>query len=569
MILQLLAIVSVGDDFDFSEFKSIPVLHGERYKPLDTFARQFFWTIANHENPRDLEAKEPTEALLKILSDSTKYSKFPLIKVENEKIKLKLGFPRDKLFFSAEEIWQKMEVVEDQLKELRRDETEKGPNYTALFTLKKHYFMITHLLAGSSIYLLPMEMGELSLLDITTAAKENGTSNHFAIVFREYPKERLELVSGLFNKLLESFRNGDRNTFFESSRSLKNEILSLTKIFLGQLEEKASHIERARERFSELVSVGAGNTEKMNLEIVYNNFRPVYKASMVYMLVLGAIVILAILRRNLWFMPTIILGFAIILHGYDFILRHLISGRQPWSNMYESLLAVSIAISITCLILELFHKTKIFAMAGAVLSPLIILVANSTPVFDPYISQLVPALKSFWMTIHVPAMMFAYGACAVMAVVGHIMLFRILLGKDNDAKIEKHMYRAHQVATLFLLLGISLGAVWAGEAWGRPWGWDMKEVWALISFLFYLFLLHGRLVRFVKGIGYAIGSVIGFNLVIYTYYGVNFLSTGLHSYGFSSGSVLSIFIFYGVELLLILVSLAFYMGRNARLQQAG
>jgi ABC-type transport system involved in cytochrome c biogenesis permease subunit len=145
-------------------------------------------------------------------------------------------------------------------------------------------------------------------------------------------------------------------------------------------------------------------------------------------------------------------------------------------------------------------------------------------------------------------------------VLGHVYLAYHLFAPtryDKLAQLDTYLHRILQVTVLFLLAGIILGAVWAGEAWGRPWGWDMKEVWALITLLVYLAMVHARFAGAIKGFGMAALSVAAFSVVILCYYGVNFLfGKGLHTYGFGSGDWLPLFIYFGIEAVFVGICLA-------------
>ena len=127
------------------------------------------------------------------------------------------------------------------------------------------------------------------------------------------------------------------------------------------------------------------------------------------------------------------------------------------------------------------------------------------------------------------------------------------------------MYRALEVTVLFVLAGILLGAVWAGVEWGRPWGWDMKETWALITLVAYIATLHGRFTGKVRGLGTALCAITSFILVILCYYGVNFLfGRGLHTYGFGSGDVWPMMAFFAFEGALMIVAAAVEVARRNR-----
>ncbi len=570
-MISALILVSALQELDYQEFRTILVLHNKRTKPIDTYAREFLWNLTGSENTKHLGAKEPVEALLMILSDPQKYQKTQLINIENERIKRKLGLNHEFLSFTPEEIGTRINLLINLIKELEREEGDKGPNYLASTKLYGQYARFNDLVMGNSLKIIPYYDDWISVgwLTENMANLRNGNGQADPTLPNFWTKAKLLNIFDTYKKVIDSFKNRDATNFKQSSLAFKTELTSMINDLLMNLNQMSRNHSNFRDILNDLTLMGTGEPSRAGLEVFYNFFRPASKSTIFYFLGLASVIILAILKRNLWAIPASLLGIAIFFHVYDLILRHLVAARAPWSNMYESLIALSGATALVCLILELFTRTKYFALAGCIASPLIILFASSTPVFDPYISPVLPALKSFWMTIHVPAMMLGYGATAVMMIIGHVMIFQYLAGKQGLGNIEQHMYRAHQVAALFLLGGISLGAVWAAEAWGRPWGWDTKETWALISFLFYLFMLHGRLVKFVKGIGYAIGSLLGFILIIFTYYGVNVLfSKGLHTYGFGSGPDFIIYTFCGIELIIIMISVAFYLARRERTQQA-
>jgi ABC-type transport system involved in cytochrome c biogenesis permease subunit len=152
----------------------------------------------------------------------------------------------------------------------------------------------------------------------------------------------------------------------------------------------------------------------------------------------------------------------------------------------------------------------------------------------------------------------------LLTVLGHIHLIRFLRSRAAaDDYFDRVMRIVLQLTVLFLLFGIVLGAVWAGEAWGRPWGWDMKETWALITLLCYLAIVHGRFLGAIRTFGTAIASLAAFQVLILTYYGVNFLfGKGLHTYGFGAGEEWPLIAFAGIELIFALVCFGVHASRG-------
>ncbi len=206
-------------------------------------------------------------------------------------------------------------------------------------------------------------------------------------------------------------------------------------------------------------------------------------------------------------------------------------GHAPMTNMYESLIFFAWAIVLSYLILEIFHpKTGL----GAAVAPFAFLaMAYASLYTESQIEPLIPALKSNWLIAHVVTCFLGYAAFAVACGTGIVLLARKNPTESVPAPnklLEEIIYRTVLIGFLLLTAGIATGAVWADQAWGRWWSWDPKETWSLITWFVYAILLHGRLVRGWRGNKVAWVSVVGFAAVLFTYFGVNFLLSGLHSY---------------------------------------
>jgi len=226
--------------------------------------------------------------------------------------------------------------------------------------------------------------------------------------------------------------------------------------------------------------------------------------------------------------------------------RAMVSGRSPVSNFYEAMLWLIGIAMLTVIIVDRTYRPPYFA---AVTTPFLLLLLAVTYFFPASwktVTPLVPALRSYWLKIHVTVIVSSYGAFAVSFVTSLMYLvfrYKRLKGEDlavAETKRQKLLALFDEVTYRTILLGVPLlgigtilGAVWANEAWGTYWSWDPKETWALITFLIYLGYLHMRLIRGVTGEKAIWFSLIGFAAVIFTFFGVNYLP-GLHSYGFST-----------------------------------
>ncbi len=258
---------------------------------------------------------------------------------------------------------------------------------------------------------------------------------------------------------------------------------------------------------------------------------------------LGYLVFATFQNRILGTLSTSLLSVGLFLHSAGLILRWLETHRTgygyvPLSNMYESLIFFSWTIILIYLILELKYRQKIIGVFVTPIAFLAIALTSIIPGIDAKITPLVPALQSNWLTIHVTTCFFGYAAFAVSF--GISILYLIRDRKDEENRISKWLpstpvldeinYKSIVIGFPMLTLGIITGAAWANYAWGTYWSWDPKETWSLITWFIYAAFLHARFTRDWRGKKAAVLSIIGFTAVLFTYFGVNYLLSGLHSY---------------------------------------
>jgi cytochrome c-type biogenesis protein CcsB len=214
-------------------------------------------------------------------------------------------------------------------------------------------------------------------------------------------------------------------------------------------------------------------------------------------------------------------------------------GHAPLSNLYESLTFFSLTIACLYIFIEIRYKNRTISTFSSALVFLAMAYASLSPDISSHIQPLIPALKSNWLIAHVLTCFLGYSGFAVAFAISFLFLISKIGGQSGEG-IRSHIpgpdmldELTHQMVMFgffFLSIGIITGAVWANSAWGRYWGWDPKETWSLITWFIYAILLHARLMRGWRGSRIAMISIVGFAAVIFTYFGVNYLS-GLHSYG--------------------------------------
>lgn len=308
----------------------------------------------------------------------------------------------------------------------------------------------------------------------------------------------------------------------------------------------------------------------LDREIFYNRLHAFGRGSKLYLMaaVFFFVALVYGQRRKrerdypLWIGLAIYTG-AILLHIFGFYMRCVISGRAPVTNMYESIVWVSLAAALFALPIFFYLRNVAVLIIAAGVAALGLIVAESFPaVLDPALSPLVPVLRSnLWLTIHVLTITMSYGAFALAWALGHWVIFGYAFRKETDSLVSlaNAVYRAIQIGVILLAAGTVLGGVWANYSWGRFWGWDPKETWALIALLGYLIVLHSRFIGWVGSFGIAMGAVLAFMGVVMAWYGVNFvLAAGLHSYGFGGGGYSSVSAVVLVDLAFALTAGWFY-----------
>lgn len=222
-------------------------------------------------------------------------------------------------------------------------------------------------------------------------------------------------------------------------------------------------------------------------------------------------------------------------HTLAILFRALGAGRLPLTNQYEFATSFAWGIALCYLI---FSKKYRFRALGAFVSPVVFLIVGYAAMQSREVRELMPALQSGWLGIHVTTAIISYGAFGVAFGASALYLLRQRMKDDSFhrehvpslERLDLVSYRAISLGFLFLTLVIVTGAIWAERAWGRYWSWDPKETWSLITWIIYALYLHVRISRGWKGKRASLFAVIGFVCVVFTYIGVNTLLPGIHSY---------------------------------------
>ena len=227
-----------------------------------------------------------------------------------------------------------------------------------------------------------------------------------------------------------------------------------------------------------------------------------------------------------------------------------ISEKIPWSNGYESMIYTAWATLLSGII---FSKKSNFTLSATAIVGSLILMFASMNWMDPTITNLVPVLNSYWLMIHVAIIVASYGFLFLGAILGLMCLWIIVFTNNENKKKLKSIInsltnineRGITVGVFMLTIGTFLGGVWANESWGRYWGWDPKETWALVSILVYAFVLHMRLIPAISSkYSFNLASLVAIWSILMTYFGVNYYLSGLHSYAAGDPMPIPNFVYY-------------------------
>jgi len=257
-----------------------------------------------------------------------------------------------------------------------------------------------------------------------------------------------------------------------------------------------------------------------------------------------------------------------LFHTIGLGIRWYISGHSPMSNGYESMLFISWVTLLAGLIFS--RKSLLTLAATSVLGGLTLMVAHLS-FMDPEITNLVPVLRSYWLTLHVSVITGSYGFLGLGAILGIVVLVMMLfIRQGNRERISGVIdeltainYRTLTLGLYFLTIGTFLGAIWANESWGRYWGWDPKETWSLITIIVYTLVTHSRMMPGMKDTYiFNLLSLFAFSSVLMTYFGVNYYLSGLHSYAGGDSVPVPVFVYVAAGVLVSLAAGAGYAYRR-------
>ena len=492
------------------EFGAIAIQDGGRTMPIETYADRIAVELTGRTHwsksrgPAAFAGRDSVQLLCDLIFQPDQMVVKPLITVENKPLKTEIGVDPQRKFFSAMELFQNEKLsakIMDIQKKFQEDPDFKPHHDDQLvIDIQNSIQTMSDFLAGMMLAIVPN-----SNSDTFIKVGNNPASGAPAEVQQAYVAFGQAYLAGA-----------------GIDSAVKNLKVSLAQA--GTIDPDVA--------------------QRVRLEVLYNHHHPWIWTAFLYGM---SIVFFGLshitLRKPMTILAVILLIAGIVEQCLGIGLRVIILDRPPVSNTYEAILWMGLIAIAVAGIAQILNRGGWYIIGGLVAAELCVLFSMLIPLEDT-MTTIPPVLRSnYWLIIHVLTIVASYGVFALCAILGHVYLFRsVLFARKGESlkpmgnPIIAQCYRTMQVGVFLLTVGTILGGVWAADSWGRFWGWDPKETWALISIVVYVAFLHARFVGWFKDFGLAMSSIIGFVSIVWTFYGVNYvMASGLHSYGFGSG----------------------------------
>jgi cytochrome c-type biogenesis protein CcsB len=513
-------------ELNYNQFALLAIQDGGRRKPIDTYAIETVIRITGRSTYTDKAGRtwRPKDFILSALLETHDWPNEPMVLVSFGQLKEQLGLDKKQRRFSFMQLTTSPELnrLANEAHALRKAEKPLSRLQQEVMSVSERLALFAHVMDGSAFLIVPAPQNETDAWVVPPEFSKYYTEAQFAPVQPQ------------LQTLATAYTQGDSFQFSRASNQLRESLRALSPAVYPEQRQ-------------------------LRLEYFYNHFNGFYRAIWFYGLAFFVLLIAHLRKRGraLRNVGVAIAILALSLHATGIVLRCLIAGRPPVTNMYESIIWVSFAVSFFGMVFFARYRTPIYLLAALPVTLVALLLVHQMPIAMPSsIDPLVPVLRdNFWLTIHVLTITLSYAAFALAMGFGHILLWRYARNPSEaraDAPMHFWLYRVLQLGVLLLAAGTILGGVWANYSWGRFWGWDPKETWALIALLCYITTLHGRLAGWWTQFGLVVASVVCFLAVLMAWYGVNFvLGKGLHSYGFGIGGETYVAAFVIVDLLFV------------------
>ncbi len=512
---------------------------GGRIKPLNTTHQEIMIKLVKHNA---FKGFNPDQMLLGMFTHPAEWQRVPLITVKHPRVRDMLGISRDKAafidFFDNGRNYKLQNQVDAAY---RKDPADRNKMEQELIKVDEQLNVFYMAQRGEMHRIFPVN-NEREKSWLTPSGNPEGLSENDSL-----------FVTSALPSFIGAVREGDHQ---KALRTIDD--------IAGYQEDHGGELLPSETR--------------LRGELLYNRLN-IFMWLATFFFVLGIILVIyhiaGLIRPSLlknWILKTtsllIVAGF--LYHTFGLGLRWYISGHAPWSNGYESMIFIAWALLLAGL---LFSRRSPFVLSVTALFAGVVLMVSHLSWMNPEITNLVPVLKSYWLTLHVAIITGGYGFMMLGSLLGFMNLLLISLQNvKNRARVSLTIDELTAINEMALIVGLYLmtigsflGGVWANESWGRYWGWDPKETWSLITILIYAFVVHMRLIPGLRGrMAFNTASLLAFASVIMTYLGVNYYLSGMHSYAGGDPVPVPAAVYYAVVITVVLIGYAYYKESRLR-----
>jgi len=510
---------------------------GGRMMPVNTYASELLRKLSKSDHYKDLDANQ---AILSMYESPLLWYNIPIIYLKKKKgdsIRNIIGVSKEDKhialvnFFTETGEYKLAPYLQEAYRSTVPNAFQKEFKET-----DQRVNLLYNALEGSSLKLFPLIDEENNKW---ISPSENRTGNNLI-------KDTLysNFINTGFKTYLYFLNEGKRTKDFSESDKILNAILDTQYRYGSEVMLSESKIES---------------------EVLYNKY-DIFRSLFSWYLYAGFLLFISLLfqifnnKKIINIFISIFkysIYFLFVLHAAGLCWRWYISGHAPWSDGYETMIYIG---WVTMLFGIVFGRRSDLTIASTAFVTSMILMVAHWSWMDPAIANLVPVLDSYWLMIHVSVIVGSYGPFTLSMILGLVTLILIILVNNKNKEVMALNIRelilinemSLTIGLVMLTIGNFLGGMWANESWGRYWGWDPKETWALISIMIYAFVLHMRLIPKLKSqFTFTIASILSYGTILMTYFGVNFYLAGLHSYAKDDQQIS--FLYSGVTVLIVCI----------------
>ncbi|HEX8372652.1 MAG TPA: cytochrome c biogenesis protein CcsA [Chthoniobacterales bacterium] len=574
------------DAFNRAEFARLPVLVGGRVKPMDTLARTSLLAISGKQVLRHEKKKiSAIDWLIETMMRPERADQFPVFAITNPDLRELFGFREEsKKTFSFNDLRADLGKVEEQsISASRLEAPQRNPYQREVLKLRERVLLYLRLKNT-------LQMEDSPDFGRELADFKNILAPGLAAMDAEKAGTALtDEQRDAFNKLLDFARRHQRlaqaayvsaipkTPADASAHDWKHIGPALATVIAG------GAIDPAIQHYGDMISAYRADdaakfntalsaqtthfatykaaTSKIGFETFFNQLQPFYLSMTLYVLIF----ILAFASWLVW--PQEIgrgafwlLGLAFAIHTFGLLARMYLQGRPPVTNLYSSAVFVGWGSVLLCVILEKINRNSIASVVAAAIGFVTLLIAHHLSIDGDTMEMLRAVLDTnIWLATHVVVITLGYSATFLAGFLGIVFIVRGLFTRSLTRPMAKSIgvmvYGIICFATLFSFVGTILGGIWADQSWGRFWGWDAKENGALLIVIWNALILHARWGGMIRERGLMILSIGGNIVTAFSWFGVNMLGVGLHSYGFMDEAFIWIIAFDISQLIIIALAL--------------